>query len=115
MLKSLHIKNFAIIQSLELQFFNGLSTLTGETGAGKSIIIDAIGLVLGDRADNGLIRAGEKSAEIVLVVELAHGSDILNWLVENDFDADTECILRRVISKDGKSRCLLYTSDAADE
>ena len=107
MLKSLHIQNFAIIQSLELHFFSGLSTLTGETGAGKSIIIDAIGLVLGDRADNGLIRAGENSAEIVLVIELADDSNILNWLIENDFDAESECILRRVIRKDGKSRAYI--------
>lgn len=107
MLKSLHIQNFAIIQSLELHFFSGLSTLTGETGAGKSIIIDAIGLVLGDRADNGLIRAGENSAEIVLVIELADDSNILNWLIENDFEAESECILRRVIRKDGKSRAYI--------
>ena len=107
MLKSLHIQNFAIIQSLELHFFSGLSTLTGETGAGKSIIIDAIGLVLGDRADNGLIRAGENSAEIVLVIELADDSNILDWLIENDFEAESECILRRVIRKDGKSRAYI--------
>lgn len=107
MLKSLHIKNFVVIQSLELQFFEGLSTLTGETGAGKSIIIDAIGLVLGDRADSGLIRAGEKAAEISLVIELADGSNILKWLKQNDFDADNDCILRRVIRNDGKSKAYL--------
>lgn len=107
MLKSLHINNFAIIQHLELEFFAGLSTLTGETGAGKSIIIDAIGLVLGDRADSSLIRAGEESAEIVLVIELAKKSTILDWMQEHDFSADTECILRRVMRADGKSRAYI--------
>ena len=107
MLKSLHIKNFAIIQHLELQFFAGLSTLTGETGAGKSIIIDAMGLVLGDRADSSLIRAGEESAEIILVVELAEKSNILTWMQDNDFDSDSECILRRVMRVDGKSRAYI--------
>ncbi len=107
MLKSLHINNFAIIQHLELEFFAGLSTLTGETGAGKSIIIGAIGLVLGDRADSSLIRAGEETAEIILVIELAKNSAILDWMQEHDFSADTECILRRVMRADGKSRAYI--------
>ena len=107
MLKSLHIQNFAIIEKLELDFFSGLSTLTGETGAGKSIIIDAIGLVLGDRADSNLIRAGKDSAEIILVIELDKKSSTLNWLKDNDFEADSECILRRVMRNDGKSRAYI--------
>ena len=107
MLKSLHINNFAIIQHLELGFFAGLSTLTGETGAGKSIIIDAIGLVLGDRADSSLIRADEESAEIILVIELAEKSTVLKWMQEHDFSTDSECILRRVMRTDGKSRAYI--------
>lgn len=103
MLKSLHIRNFAIIESLELDFFSGLSVLTGETGAGKSIIIDAIGLVLGDRSDVNTIRAEKESAEIVLVIE----SMCENWLQEHDFEVDSECILRRVIRRDGKSRAYI--------
>tara|TARA_R110002049_G_scaffold252263_1_gene426744 strand:+ start:43901 stop:45574 length:1674 start_codon:yes stop_codon:yes gene_type:complete len=107
MLKSLHIQNFAIIEKLELDFFNGMSALTGETGAGKSIIIDAIGLVLGDRADNNLIRAGKEAAEIILVVEIVSKSNSSRWLKNNDFEFDSECILRRVVRKDGKSKAYI--------
>lgn len=107
MLKSLHIKNFAIIEELELEFYSGLSTLTGETGAGKSIIIDAIGLVLGDRADNNLIRAGKESAEIILVVDIKPNSISAKWLAEHDFDTEEECILRRIVRKDGKSKAYI--------
>ena len=107
MLKSLHVQNFAIIEKLELEFFSGLSVLTGETGAGKSIIIDAIGLVLGDRADNNLIRAGKESAEIILILDIEPNSHSAKWLNDHDFEFDTECILRRVIRKDGKSRAYI--------
>lgn len=107
MLKSLHIKNFAIIEKLELEFHQGLSVLTGETGAGKSIIIDAIGLVLGDRADTNLIRADKDSAEIILIVETDEQSPIARWLAQQDFEFDNECILRRVVRRDGKSRAYI--------
>lgn len=107
MLKSLHVKNFAIIESLELDFFSGMSALTGETGAGKSIIIDAIGLVLGDRADNNLIRTGKDSAEIILVIDIEAHSNSAKWLQEHDFEFESECILRRIVRKDGKSRAYL--------
>lgn len=107
MLKSLHIQNFAIIEKLELDFFSGLSVLTGETGAGKSIIIDAIGLVLGDRADNNLIRAGKESAEIILVIDMDSNSHSAQWLQEHDFELESDCILRRIVRKDGKSRAYI--------
>lgn len=104
MLKSLHIQNFTIIDKLELEFFSGLSVLTGETGAGKSIIIDAIGLVLGDRADINTIRAEKESAEIVLIIDTPPDSACTQWLLAHDFEADSDCILRRVVRRDGKSR-----------
>ncbi len=107
MLKSLYIQNFAIIEELELDFFSGMSALTGETGAGKSIIIDAIGSVLGDRADNNLIRAGKDAAEIILVIEIEAKSKSEHWLRENDFELESECILRRVVRKDGKSKAYI--------
>lgn len=107
MLKSLHIRNFAIIDQLELEFFDGLSVLTGETGAGKSIIIDAIGLVLGDRADINSIRSEKDSAEIILLVETPPNSACAKWLLAHDFDIDNDCILRRVIRRDGKSRAYI--------
>ena len=107
MLKSLHIKNFAIIEELALDFFAGLSVLSGETGAGKSIIIDAIGLVLGDRADHTLIRADKDAAEIALVIEADKNSASAAWLKAHDFEHQSECILRRVMRRDGKSRAYL--------
>lgn len=107
MLKFLHIKNFVVIEQLELEFQQGLSVLTGETGAGKSIIIDAIGLVLGDRADNNYIRSGKESAEISLVIEITSNSSIADWLKAHDFEIDEECILRRTIPRDGKSRAYI--------
>ena len=110
MLKYLHIKNFAIIESLELEFHHGLSVLTGETGAGKSIIIDAIGLVLGDRADNNFIRADKDSAEITLIIEIDQTSAITEWLKTQELETDNECILRRVIRRDGKSRAYINSA-----
>ena len=107
MLKSLHIQNFAIIENLELEFFKGLSVLTGETGAGKSIIIDAIGLVLGDRADINSIRADKDSAEIVLIIDTPTDSASEQWLLNHDFETSADCILRRVIRRDGKSRAYI--------
>ena len=107
MLKSLHIQNFAIIETLELEFFTGLSVLTGETGAGKSIIIDAIGLVLGDRADINSIRADKDSAEIILIIDTPTDSVSQQWLQKHDFATSDDCILRRVIRRDGKSRAYI--------
>lgn len=107
MLKFLNIKNFVVIEKLELEFHQGLSVLTGETGAGKSIIIDAIGLVLGDRADSNCIRANKDSAEIILVIETHANSSVAKWLLTHDFEVEDECILRRVIRRDGKSRAYI--------
>lgn len=107
MLKFLNIKNFVVIEQLELEFHQGLSVLTGETGAGKSIIIDAIGLVLGDRADTNYIRTDKDSAEITLVIEATAKSSIAKWLQSHDFEVEDECILRRVIRRDGKSRAYI--------
>ena len=107
MLKSLHIHNFAIIRDLELDFHAGMSVLTGETGAGKSIIIDAIGLVLGDRAELTAIRAGEERAEISLLVDLSQLENSRRWLAEHDFDVDEDCILRRVLKRSGTSKAYI--------
>jgi len=107
MLKSLHIRNFAIIRDLELDFHTGMSVLTGETGAGKSIIIDAIGLVLGDRAELTAIRVAEDRAEISLIIDLSQLESSRRWLTEHDFDADDECILRRVLNRSGSSKAYI--------
>lgn len=103
MLSHIQIRNFAIIESLDLDLSPGLTVITGETGAGKSIMIDAMGLVLGDRADSNTVRHGADKAEISLHIELQN-PDIENWLAEHDLEADGECVLRRVITAEGRSR-----------
>ncbi len=121
MLSHIYLRNFAIIDKLDLELNSGMTALTGETGAGKSILIDAIGLVLGDRADSGVVRHGADKAEITLTVELDDTPSAKAWLIEQDLldsqDANTEdtedetqCILRRVISAAGKSRAWINGS-----
>ena len=103
MLSLLHIENIAIIQSADIQFDSGFNVLTGETGAGKSIVIDAIGAVLGQRTSRELIRTGAKSA---LVTALFTGVEGLPWLEENGFDAPgEELLLQREIQGDGRNVC----------
>lgn len=104
MLNHIHIKNFAIIEELSLELDTGLTVVTGETGAGKSIMIDAIGLVLGDRADSGMVRHGAKRAEITLTLDLKKNPELSRWLEEHDLEQDDQCFLRRVVSQDGRSR-----------
>lgn len=104
MLIHLHIRDFAIIDEIELDFGSGMTALTGETGAGKSILLDALGLVLGDRADSTTVREGARRAEISAEFDLAGHEDIREWLASNDLDDDGACQLRRVIGSDGRSR-----------
>ena len=104
MLKHLYIRNFAIIDELELDLDSGMTALTGETGAGKSILLGALNLVLGDRADNDSIKQDAEFAEIVAEFDISQLEDVSSWLVSQELNADEECILRRRISKDGRSR-----------
>jgi len=113
MLSHIHLRNFAIIEKLDLELSSGMTALTGETGAGKSILIDAIGLVLGDRADSGVVRHGADKAEITLSVDIDDSPSALQWLIAHDLlssDEDDQCILRRVISAQGKSRAWINGS-----
>jgi len=107
MLTHIAIRDFAIIDALELNLTTGMSVLTGETGAGKSILVDALGLVLGDRADTDVIRHQAERAEITAEFDVRVLSDTNTWLKHNDLTADGECILRRVIGRDGRSRGLI--------
>ena len=107
MLTTLTIKNYAIIDQLELEFCTGLTALTGETGAGKSILLGALGLVLGDRAETDSIKQGCDHAEIVAVFDIASHTAASSWLVEQELNDDTECILRRRITRDGRSRAYI--------
>jgi DNA repair protein RecN (Recombination protein N) len=107
MLTHLHIKDFAIIENLEVEFQNGFTILTGETGAGKSILIDALQLALGERADSSLIRQGANRCEITLNFDIKKITLAQKWLVEHDFVSNDECIIRRSITADGRSRSTL--------
>lgn len=104
MLTDLIIKNFAIIDRLQVSFGPGFNVLTGETGAGKSIIIDAVGLLLGDRARPDLIRTGEEEATVEALVDLAGRPELQQAVAEAGFAAGDEVVLRRVISRSGKNR-----------
>ncbi|HEX9813193.1 MAG TPA: DNA repair protein RecN [Burkholderiales bacterium] len=97
MLHSLYIRDFAVIKALELDTVDGLTVLTGETGAGKSILVDALALALGGRADSGVIRHGSERAEVSASFAIKPSGDAARWLKEQDLDADGECLLRRVI------------------
>jgi DNA repair protein RecN (Recombination protein N) len=107
MLSQLLVRDLAIVTTLELDLHAGLTALTGETGAGKSILIDALGLALGERADNGMIRAGSERAEVTAVFDLSNQSGAIDWLREQELDDAGECILRRSLSREGRSRAYI--------
>ena len=103
MLNELHIENIAVIERADIAFNAGLNVLTGETGAGKSIVIDAIGAVLGDRVSRELVRRGADKALVSASFDMT--SEAEAFLRENDIDSDEELIVQRRISADGKSSC----------
>jgi DNA repair protein RecN (Recombination protein N) len=104
MLTDLYIKNFAIIDNLHVAFREGLNVLTGETGAGKSIIIDAVNLVLGGRASADLIRTGEEEATVEAIFDLSLHPEILAGLAENGVECDGELLIKRTVSRTGRNR-----------
>ncbi|MDG9922081.1 MULTISPECIES: DNA repair protein RecN [unclassified Pseudomonas] len=104
MLVHLSVHNYAIVEHLDLELERGMSVITGETGAGKSIMLDALGLALGDRADSGVVRPGADKADILASFDLEDIAEARAWLAERDLDNDGPCILRRVITSEGRSR-----------
>jgi DNA repair protein RecN (Recombination protein N) len=114
MLRTLAIRNFILVDQLEIDLSTGFSVLTGETGAGKSILVDALGLVLGGRGDAGVVRAGAERAEISASFDLGRQPDIHAWLRANDLAGDdSELLLRRVIDAQGRSRAYINGSAAS--
>ncbi len=107
MLAFIQIRNFAIIDQAELELDAGLTVLSGETGAGKSILVDALGLVLGDRADASALRHGAERGEISASFQLPEDAPALKWLRQQDLDDDGECLVRRTLSRSGRSRAFI--------
>lgn len=104
MLTHLYIKNFTIIDTVALELTDGLTVLTGETGAGKSILLDALQIVLGDRAESGHIKIGETRCEVTATFAVEKNAPAQAWLKAQEMDEGKECIIRRVLTQDGRSR-----------
>ncbi|MDA3920311.1 MAG: DNA repair protein RecN [Salinisphaera sp.] len=109
MLAEINIRNFAIIDRLAVEFGRGMTVLSGETGAGKSILVDALNLVMGERADGGAVREGAERADITARFTLADAPAAQAWLTDHELnngtgDGDDECVMRRVVAREGRSR-----------
>lgn len=107
MLRNLQVRDFAIVDRIEIEFDDGMTVLTGETGAGKSILVDSLGLVLGERGSAQLVRDGAKRAEFAADFDVAKLEAARDWLTEHALDQDNECLLRRVVSAEGRSRAFI--------
>lgn len=110
MLSQLHIKNFAIVDHLEIDLSNGMSVITGETGAGKSIAIDALSLCLGQRVETSMIRQGQARADVTATFTLNENPLALQWLTQQDLvdeENTNECIIRRTITQEGRSKAFI--------
>jgi len=107
MLLNLTIIDLAVVKSLDLDLEKGMSVLTGETGAGKSILLTALGLALGDRADSGYVRPDCKRAEVNLEFDLADAPGAQQWLKENELDDEQHCLIRRIVNQDGRSKAYI--------
>jgi DNA repair protein RecN (Recombination protein N) len=104
---NLQVRDFAIVDRIDIEFEPGMTVLTGETGAGKSILVDALGLVLGDRGNAQLVRDGAKRAEFAAEFDVSTLPSVAAWLEEQALDLDDDCLLRRVINADGRSRAFI--------
>jgi len=107
MLNHIHIWNFAIVEKLDLSLDNGLTVLTGETGAGKSILLNALGLALGDRADSDVVRHGADKAEVSVSFDTRQNPAAEAWLKAHELESADECIIRRTISVKGPSKAFI--------
>ncbi|WP_100658397.1 DNA repair protein RecN [Alteromonas flava] len=113
MLSHLTIKNFAVVKHIEISLKKGLSAITGETGAGKSIGIDALSLCIGDRAEAGMVRSGAEKAEIIAHFDISQNSKARAWLTEHELFEEDTCFIRRVISAEGRSKAFINGTAAS--
>lgn len=104
LLLSINISNYSLVEALEIDFDSGTTAITGETGAGKSLVLDALAMALGDRADIETIRHGKDRAEISATFDVSMNNNAKNWLMANSLDSDINCIIRRIYTKEGRSR-----------
>jgi len=107
MLQELTIQNLALIEKLHLSFHTGFSTLTGETGAGKSILLDALGLTLGERADSRLVRHNTPRADVTAQFNIENHPNIQAWLKQHELEDEQDCILRRTVTPEGRSKAYI--------
>jgi len=110
MLTHISIQNYTIVEALEMEFSSGMTVITGETGAGKSIMLDALGLCLGDRADPKAVRHGKDKAEVIASFDLGDNPAARAWLHSRDLSQGNECLLRRVVTAEGRSRAYINGS-----
>src|SRR5688500_9515860 len=112
MLKNLFIQNYAIIDEIEIQFSKQLNVITGETGAGKSILMGALSLILGERADTSVLQNAQKKCFIEGTFSVDQKQAVKDFLVENELDVEEELVLRREIAANGKSRAFINDTPA---
>ena len=113
MLRQITIRDYAVVASLDMDLDEGMTVITGETGAGKSIMLDALGLCIGDRADARTVRPGAKRADITAVFQIDQLPAVTAWLKTRELDLPTEeCILRRVAGADGRSKAFINGAPA---
>ncbi len=113
MLKQITIQDYAIVEALDIDLAEGMTVITGETGAGKSIMLDALGLCVGDRADARTVRPGARRADITAIFDVGALPQAQDWLVERALDLSSgECILRRVVGADGRAKAFINGSPA---
>lgn len=107
MLTQLTVNNYTTVETLELDFSGGMTVITGETGAGKSVVLDALALVVGGRADSKAVRSGANRADVHALFEIATAEEAQHWLAAHDLQDGDECLLRRVITSEGRSRAYI--------